>query len=449
MCTPLCTQGALAPVAYAPAVEGTPHPASILDMLVTQVISEGTVVAFRFYPHLEGYQSTHSVTVSFVLTASLQPSTFLSLWTDADSNTMRLFAREKGVATWTAVSARSARVTPPAYATVYIFFATCARKCQPGSQSAVAAFGIRAPGIPGPTDPLFPPPCVLECKYTALAAASAATDFVYYPGASIPENWHQAWQVLRAATNWLSKTDPNLYPGLVETAEDTFNIKLIPGQLLPVGFTPYDNAYPAITAKWALVVTSAIPANTKVYLWAGNWSDQLDNPPSVGNVSFAWTSPNYEICPGQIVQFGRLGGVQAPYVCPGEVVVGSYAPADPIAALTAFSLSLQPSGSVNLAPITATYTCAYYDIIPECLVPGVSMRTCLWPVTASIIGLPTCRLACTWTEEAVLINNAPLVRWIDQPVPTYTLIVCRGCKTESAGKCCRDGAGTKSGRTIG
>jgi hypothetical protein len=64
----------------------------------------------------------------------------------------------------------------------------------------------------------------------------------------------------------------------------------------------------------------------------------------------------------------------------------------------------------------------YYDIIPQDLVLGVSIREGLWPACASIIvTAPSCTRTparSEFTTLAISTNATPLVRWLSQPLPT-------------------------------
>ncbi len=434
------------PVAYMWGATGDSGPEPVLDMLVADFIAAGSTLAFRFYPHTEGYLSANSTSVSFVLDVDLQPSNFIRLSTDSASNTMTLNVRAPPLSAWSPASAPSAKVSLPAGATVYVFLAQCGKKLGSSSSCSVCAFGV---GGADDTLPIFPPTCVLNCKYTYYAPFQSSGlfsyTFYYFPGASVPKNWMGAWQIVRAAVDWKVGGDPTSYYSTVDAAENLFNVSLIPGQLLPVGFRPYSLEHSTFPGQWALVATSAIPANTVVYMWCNKWSELTD---PTTQWWYKWTSPLVPIAEGYVVNFGRVGGVIAPFVNCGTIVLGpSFAPASDIFSLTAYSLKLAPDAAVFAAPITATYTCSYFDIIPDCLVPGVSIRSCLWPSTASIISLPNCRVLDNWQEEQAAINQAPLVGWIDQPTPSYIRTRNKGCAT-GAGGCCQ-ATDTKIVKTFG
>jgi len=395
-------------MAYAPAViDG-----SVFDALVTSCIAAGTELSFRFYPQTDTNLSQSGTTVSFLLAVNIQAGTLLRLVESATMSSMTLAGREQGAPSWNAVSASSVSVTHAAFSTLYI----TAQGSLP-----VTAIGL----VNGGNEPIFP--ACLPSQYSVRAVSTnLSTNFVYFrpdQAAPIPKNWEQAWQSMRAEIAW-DEAALASYDATVNAAEDLLAVRPLPGQLVPFAFRPYVPN----SGVWSLLVTSAVPARTAMNIWANDWSARGAAP------WWSWNAGAYDVPAGAVLTLTGLGGGNTPGATVGTLTKElGYDAAAPIYALTAYY-------DDGLA-ITGTYTAVYYDVIPEDLVPGVSIRDGLWPACASIIvSVPTCSrtpVRCQFTTLAMWTNATPLVRWLSQPLPTSFPVLKPACPYTSTPTCCK------------
>jgi len=380
-----------------------------MDLLVSRCVGCGTQVAFRFYPHSEPYQSPLSTTVSFNLRMPLPAGSFLRLAENVDVAQMVLLWRQQWEASWTAAAdAPSAWVPRPASPSVFVSFCTPATSCKPVTVSAVCALGIALPASP----PTFPPECVLACRYSITAASAEPTPaFVYSPGQRVPGHWDAAWQTLRWAGGWA--TGVANYAATVELAENNLGIQVLPGQMVPVAFRPYDVVLnPQFPAAAGFVVTSCIPAHTVVQVWCNAW----DAGNAASTAWLTWTAGNQDVPPGRVVAFYRFGGDRAPLATCGTLTNGAtFLPLSSIHSLTLFARTA--SGTV--LPCTGIYTCAYTGVVPVPLQTGQSIREAPWPNTASIACVDVCARTPDWPGK---LNRVPLARWVDQPMPGSVVV---------------------------
>jgi len=411
MCCNGNLQGSILALAYAPGNVG-PEDAQVpvMDAVITAFLPLGSAVNFRFYPHLESYQSLYSRTAGFSLDAPLLPGYFIRLSTD--TGFMYLEYKVAGGGTWERAAGRSVAAAHPATASCYVYV------CGAGGQRAqpASAVGIVVTeGDDSVTAPIFPPTCILDCRYALQGAADASTEFTYFPGDdfSIPGNWPNAWRTLRNQGAWAASDVAN-YAATVDEAEAAYYVAPTPGQFVPMAWAP---SSAIAKSQLAVVVTAVIPPSTVVFLSFNDWED--DSPWLV------WTTGSV-LCPGSVVSFINLGA-ETPCVSSGSLL-----PLPPYTSaitnhiyLTAVTLAT--AGSVA---ITGVYTCAYRGMIPRNLVSGVTIQRHLWPVEASVLAAPSCRVVSNWAAEAVALNTACFVRWLCQPVPTYVLAACLGCAVD-------------------
>ena len=398
-----CALGVLQPVAYSPGTTDGP----VFDALITRCIAAGTELSFRFYPQTDTYLSQAATTVSFVLVVDVAAGSLLRLVAAVGS--MTLAGRAQGAPSWNAISATSLNVTASASSSLYVFM---------NSRLPITAMGL----VYGGFEPIFP--AAVPAQYTVAAVTtSPLTDYVYYANAvtPIPENWGQAWRSMRAQTYW-AQAGPAPYGSVVDAAEDALRVRIIPCQLVPIAFRPYlPNS-----GVWSLLVTSTIPARAALSIWANNWSDLVAAGPW-----WTWSAGVYDIPTGTVLTFTGLGGGNVPCASTGTIATGaSYDSSAALYALTAYA-------ETEDAPITGTYTTAYYDIIPVGLEVGVAIRECLWPMCASIIvATAACsRRECNPTILAIQANAIPLVRWMVQPIPS-SFPLCKATCPYPLTRCC-------------
>ena len=437
--------GAVLPTGYAPlaAYEAAgifpPLPNAtypFMQVTVTQFICAGTVLVFRFYPHGDGFQSEGASTLFFPLLADTPVQTALQLQYAVDSggNPTIVLATLGDAGTW--VNAALPTYVQPitADASCVVFFGnSCGLAATGGGPlRPVCAIGfITTDALPYP----ILPPC-LPCQYALELALPFGGQGVFINTTLLPQKlfvhgeWHRLWQRLVWSDLWSNTAAPDFSD--VVTA---FEMALVPGQLTPILFAPYDASAPVpVPATWSFVVTATVPANTAVFLDVhGGFDYDFNTPPSSLTVDYAWTSPPYDLPAGTVVTFRGLIGSIEPTANQGIIVrtqplspyIGS------IQAITALCGVLSDDGS-TLAwpafPVTGSYTCAYTGPVPSQLVPGRDMRATPWPTTPSIALIDSCRLVCDWECQRVLLNRAPLTRWICQPISSSIMSCKPGCK---------------------
>jgi hypothetical protein len=398
-----CAFGALQPTAYAPGtVEGP-----VFDGLVTRCIRAGTQLSFRFYPQGETYLSQTATTVSFILVVDLAAGSLVRLIAASTSlSSMTLAGRARGASSWNAISATSLAVTVAGNSSLYVFM---------NGSLPITAIGLVISSVP----PLFP--AVLPPQYTVRAALANLDHYTYYIGETpIPENWSGAWRTMRSETDWVDGGAAP-YGAAVDAAEDTLRIRIVPCQVVPIAFRPY---LPD-TGVWSLLVTSTIPAGTSFSIWANGWSEFLSAPSQAP--CWSWNASSGDVAAGTVLTFTNLGLGNTPRASTGSIATDTGLIAGAVYALTAY---------FEATPITATYTTAYYDIIPAELTLGVSIRADLWPACASILVATACpqKRECNPTILSIQTNAIPLVRWLVQPIPSSYPI----CRTDCpyTARCC-------------
>ena len=378
----------------------------MFDGLVTRCIRAGTELSFRFYPQSDTYLSQLATTVSFIVVVDLAAGSLVRLVAAATTlSSMTLAGRARGAPSWNAISATSLAVTAASNSSLYVFM---------NGKLPITAIGLVLDGAP-----LFP--ATLPPQYTVRAAVVASANYTYYAGDTpIPENWEGAWRTMRSETDWAEALAP--YGATVDAAEDALRIRIIPCQVVPIAFRPY---LPD-SGVWSLLVTSTIPAGTGMSIWANAWSDHLADPT---DPCWTWNASSGDVAAGTVVTFTNLGYGNTPRASTGSIATGLGLIAGAIYALTAY---------FEDTPITATYTTAYYDIIPQGLTLGVSIRANLWPACASILVATACpqKRECNPTILAIQTNAIPLVRWLVQPIPSSYPICKTDCPYAPYTRCC-------------
>ena len=440
--------GALMPLGYAPArVAAATVPSSVtpfLQLAVTQRVCAGTPLLFVFYPHADGYQSPYASTFAFVLTADALPQYTLQLQyvlSDASVPTLALQVVGLSGALDTIAAPASGLAPIAADSSVMLYFGS--GPCSLAPARPVAAIGLVLDADTGsPSPPTFPPPCVLPCQFTfalnlptgqTTVFIDAATD-VYVRGA-----WRTLWQRLRWTSGAALWTTNAALTGDFSSVKLASGLRLAlnPGQLVPIQFTPLDATVArAAPAAWAVVASADIPANTTVCLdvdFANNYNTGAPKLPT-----YRWTTPAFDIVAGTVVQFTNLHAGATPLTNYGTITVLN-AFADSIVSIVAVSGAL--AGTTLAAPFSAatgTFTCAFAGEPPADLVPGQDTRYAPWPNSPSIVLFDACARVCDWACQRVLLNRAPLARYVCQPLPS-TILSCKppGCKTVS---CCGGGA---------
>lgn len=404
--------GSLLPVAYSTSLE------EVMDLLVTREIAAGVALGFRFYPQNDGYMSFASSAVSFILNTSLAAGNFVRLLRGAAGG-MVLQWRESGGAFATLGLAS----TLPNIGANYSCFIYWAPNFQ--TLSGVASIGL----VDGGVDPIPPPPEALSCAYQIIADVPTGTNnYIYYNSAAnrraIPADWPKAWQVLKWGAGWTAAEDPGTaYDTTVYDAEEELYIAPEPGQLSAIAYRPYDSVgAPGFGGQWAWMATQPIPPGTLVYIKANDWVTGA----TVLDANWSWTSPSTAYLPaGTVIDITGLGTAVAASIGTAATIA---VPAGDLTAFTAYTADTLPTTT----PITATLPCAYRGLVPECLVPGLTILARPWPDCSSILALQTCRRVCDWQVELVRINSACPVRWIIQTLPSYVTCL-KGCP-----QCCQD-----------
>lgn len=398
----------------------------LLDALVTTRIIRRTLLGFRFYPRTEGYLSTNSSSVGFVITADLLPGSFLRLQFTDDGG-MRLLARTSDSSDWIAV-ASDATTAPaiPVRASVYLYWAA------PGSSQCpqpISSFSFTVEDEPEPV-----PPCVLPCKWQLIQPApDTPNDYLVADiTTGVPGSWHGgAWQVLKWGQPWTAGVNsPGAYAAAVESVEDGLYVAVQPGQVAILAYRPYDPVRaPAFGAQLVFVLTTCIPAGTQLSIFVANpvWSTDLEP-------SWTWTAPpGADLCPGTCVDLTQLGTGDAfdnprPRASIGTLVTGSGRPVD--GPITAFVITSSADAS---SAVTAMLPCSYGGLVPSCLVFGFSILCRPWPDCASRIVAPSCKHVADWPLETVLLARACPVRWLMEPSPCFATNTgcCPSCCLQS------------------
>ena len=420
MCEVSSVQGALMAVAYSPnQVPADSSGVPVIDLIVTQTIGAGTYINFRFYPLNDGYLSINAVTASFYTTENMNEDTFVRIYKYADKTTFT--HRLRGSSEWKPIAASTRPIAIPNWATCFIYFCAKSSACKVTSVVPVSAVGtIVNPAFGTVILPTFPPCQVLDCKYALLAKIPSVDygGYVYYDGGdySVAGNWSNTWETLRIRGTWNRSEDYVAYEGIVMSAEDAFFIRLLPGQIVPIAFSKY-NQSATVGAQWAIVVTNLLPRYTVVNIHFNDWSVGILD---LGNMQ--WSSPHFDLPPGTVVLFSCIGLPSSVLtVSHGSVTYGTgYTPGNAVYAITAYAASVA-SGPF---PVTGTYTCTYTGSIPTELVPGINIHKNLWPDVPTMLALYGCRFIQSWCAEAILINKSCFRLWVCQQLPSWLLMSC-------------------------
>ncbi len=426
--TPDCSsQGALIPVAYWPQAGTDDEP--LIDLIATRFVRKGVQLAFRFYPQNEGYMSSYSATISFVLSQNLFPGRIIRVVVSS-SNLLFLYARTQGETSWTQIAAPTGNPSWPLFASVYVFFGQySACGCVPAAPSPVCALGLTFH-----SPPILPPTSVLSCKYSYAVTVSGEYPNFYVRTQSqrVPGNWDFGlWQLAKWG-GWITlEATAASYATDVGTYEDSLSIVLTPGQLLPIGFKPYipvrtETSVPQL-GEIALVVTRKIDVGTIVRLYPNSWN----YVGALTNFAFQWSYPLPTLSPsppnvpdvipgalkpGTVLHFSLLGSTGAVQTNIGTLTKGLLSsPDDGITSVTIYSI--WPD---LVQAISAVYTCSYTGPFPEYVTAGEDERFEPWPDTGGIIASVSGR-PCVKTQGALCtrerLNAEPLVAWIDQIPP--------------------------------
>lgn len=397
--------GALLPIALK-AADITNH---VIDVLVTRDFPPGSTIGFRFFNHAVGYNSKYASGVSFVVPSALYAGTFLRLRLDVG------FTLLEGVVPGSAggpILLATSPTQPGIPATLPSCFV------YGGCGEPIAAIGF-IDGEGGYA--VLPTPDILPCQYVLQVPAPLEEGDLYSAisvaegGTLVPGSWSNAWQVVKWGPPWVHGIDYALHVDLVEAS---MVIAMNPGQVIPIGFRPYEPSAPggaALGAEWVLVVIHPIPAGTTMNLHVNDWE-------GVYAQAYTWSTAK-TLCPGTVLDFTGLG-TAAPWVSVGQVRPGTDVPGSdvPITSITAYFDFDHP--------ITATYTCSYQGRLPGRLVPGVAIKATPWPDCATLIDcMPKgCRSVCNWPMEALGLNTyACYLAWVCQPVPAFLVNACGPC----------------------
>lgn len=411
--------GYVMPVAYYPRKPDTPPTVmAVADFIVTHDLESRTVLAFRFYPQGDGYQSTAASTATFTTTATVYEGTFLRL-TYNTTGGMTLSNRYPNTSDWRNVGT----VDVAAYVCTN---ATCFVYTSAGSCVLKAVCCIQLASVDD-APPCFPED-VLPCKYVVVQPKpSNSTSYVYAKGVTaIKTDWRQgAWQALKWGPSWTSNDDAmDGYNETVDNLENGMRVVLTPGQLVPIAYKPYyATSSPSFPGEVACVVTSRIPPRTNVSLYCYKWLDGANVP------TYSWESPGTSgVDAGTVLVLGGLG--TSPRATYGSLVVVN----TPLLGkdMTAFTLA-DASGTYH---VTAVYSCSYRGKVPRGLQPGVSLLAKPWPDGPSILCIGSCKPICNWLQEMIALNALCPTRWLCQPLPAFRCCE-RGC-----GCSCSCGPGT-------
>lgn len=414
--TPTSSAGYIMPVAYYPHKYDETAELAIADFVVTYDLCARTVLAFRFYPQGDGYQTTSASTATFTTRLTVLEGTFLRL-SYSTTGGMVLSNRKQHAGSWTEVGTVDVAAYICANATCFVY--TMAGSCL---LKAICCFQYD-------TAPCFPDD-VLPCKYVVVQPKpkEPQASYVYAKGVvAIKTDWRQgAWQALKWGPTWtITATADASYSSTVDAFENDMQVVLTPGQLLPVAYKAYyATASPSFPGEVACVVTSRIPPRTNVSLYCYAWKRSGDNTPT-----YTWRSPDtFGIDAGTVIVFGGLGTY--PRVTYGSLVTASTPPL--LVDMTAFTLA----DSSGAYAITAVYACSYTGGVPPCLQPGVSMLARPWPDCPAILCVSSCKPICDWLVEMIVLNASCPTRWLCQPLPAFR------CCERACGCSCSCGPGT-------
>lgn len=418
--------GTLQPVAYRARARNPPllgDSLDIMDLLVTTYIKSGVTIGFRFYPQTEGYLSGLSSTVCFKITSALNPGECIRL-TDG-GNTLKVVTFDP-ITPYRVIGTSLAEVYVRDYASCYIFWTPCLNKVVGISYIGFRLFGglLDAVGLA----PFAPPACALPCQFGTIVSVTSDTapdaegKYVYYDANTrgIPGDWINAWQLLKYNGNsgW-TVANLSTYAVNVLALEKSFFVRLLPGQLLPIGYRPHFLDEVSGAAELVLVATKPIPPNTSVFISVASDArncQELD-------VLWVWTSPDYYLLAGKTVNLRGLGYYGTPRVSVGTVVAaGTWPTSDfEITGFRVFSLSTAAT-PVDLTEynVTALLCCDNACPIPEGLVPGFSMPSLPWPCCSSVLLIPPCKAPIEdWECEQLRLAKQCPVAWNCQPAPVF------------------------------
>ena len=412
--------GYVMPIAYYPHVAGLGETTTaVMDLLVTHDLAAKTPLAFRFYPHDDGYASTLASTATFTTTGTLYEGTFLRIVHDGITG-MLLLSRRRYEATWRTVS--RVAVSPYICADASCFIFTQRTAC---ALQGLCAIGFVVDDVP----PVCIPETILPCKYAIVQDAPAGhADFIYAQYAvGMPTDWLQgAWQVLKWGRPWTWATYSS-YDTVVTALEDSMAVLVTPAQLVAIAYKPYyADTSPTFPGEVVCVVTERVPPSTTVYLYCFGWEEDV---PSIDQApTYVWLTPDtFGIDAGTVVAFGGLG--TTPNATYGRL--DTVTPPNAGHPMTAFTFT-----DAAYTPIAAVYSCTYRGEKPRNLQPGVSMLSRPWPTCPAILALPSCKPICLWRQDAVSLNNLCPIRWLCQPLPAFR------CCSDRRGCSCSCGAGT-------
>ena len=428
------TQGALIPLAYSPYAVGISEEQPIIDLVATRAVRKGVRLSFRFYAQTEGYLSSNSITLSFVLTQNLFPGRFIRLTVNATSsgnNFTSLYARVQNQTIWTQIAAPTGNPIRPEQANVYVFlgqYSGCG--CVPSAPSPVCAIGLSTP----PGSPVLPPNEVLSCKYSFAPLYTGVTAFVGLAGIGVQGNWDFGmWQLAKWGT-WENLMISD-YVAYVDSVEDALVLESTPGQLLPIGFKPYlqNLGTPLQYGQLAVVVTRRVDVGTNIYLYPNQWN-AID---AAVNYGFQWSypMPNLDppsvadviplpLEPGTVIYMSNLGTAGNVFVTVGVLIKGALSSTFVnISNVSLYSIIRQ--GDVDdgeVVACTGVYNCSYMGPVPRNLTAGEDMRKDPWLVAGGIIG-GVSGSPCIKTMGALHVrerlNHEPLTIWIDQLPPAF------------------------------
>ena len=222
-----------------------------------------------------------------------------------------------------------------------------------------------------------------------------------------------------------------------------FHLMPNPGQLTAILFSPRDaSIVPNIPATWSVVATAPIPANTTLYLDVQGGFDYAFGPwnNDVPTFDYSWTTPAVDIPTGTVITFGNLGLTLPPTVNYGSLTnFSNYTGSINYILLLGGTVNtyVEETNALNypVFPVAASYACSYTGPVTQELIPGRDIRYAPWPDTPSIILYDTCQRVCDWECQRILLNRAPLARWVCQPIPSSIL----SCNKTSCSTCCSCG----------
>lgn len=344
----------------------TAGPLAYLALLEPRCVGQALHVAWRQRVAPVG-AAAPAVSAVFELTAALLPGDVVRVVQHPSSGTLQLDVPGVG-----AVSRPVPLAPRPPLATVVAWMPDLG----PARGSSVGFWAEDAAPSAPPADVVAPAGSLVLGRG---ACGAAAGFWLAAPPAGLEAagSWTSLWAAVNAPALWQRPPSRCRFEALGDALVPV--LRLLPGALVPVAFSPFDAGEPrAFPAAVVLQVGAAVPPGTSVLLWASaEGAAQLAEP---GTAAFVWTSPAASwLRPGDWVLLAGLGGPGVPSASRGTVLRA--AGFDDTASVWGLLLAApggQPVAAVYTAEALATAAAA---ASPAQLgfVPGVSMHTRPWP----------------------------------------------------------------------